>query len=110
MTAQLSLTTELEKRDEILDSMKDDGSLQVLRRELAELYRRRVNAGASTSAWVCADDARRIMSRLGMRLANNNRLGALFTTKDWEWTGHRIKSETPGSHGNEIKAWKLRAA
>lgn len=116
--------TELALGRKILDRMADDDGLRVLRRELAALYRRRLEAdrlrdekwgggkwegiGSPKNAAVTADDARRIMSRLGMTFANNNRLGALFQSAEWAWTGDRIRSETKGSHGNELKTWRLK--
>ena len=60
--------------------------------------------------YVSADDAR-ILLEMGIALGierprNNNFLGSLFSGKDWEFTGYRIKSTTPGSHANELKCWR----
>jgi hypothetical protein len=108
--------TEYEAGQMILELMADDDGLRVIRDELARLYRRRLAAATAVGgpgrnwrdAYVTADDARRIMSRLGIRFNNNNKLGALWKRGEWEWTGQRIKSETKGSHGNELKCWRLK--
>jgi len=61
--------------------------------------------------YVTADDAR-ILLEIGIgngcleRPSNMNWMGSLFAGKEWEFTGHYIKSETPGSHRNELKCWR----
>ena len=106
--------TEYEAGQLVLDRMVNDWGLQVLRLELAQLYRRRVRAALdwpqSGPVYVTADDTRRVMGRLGMTLSNNNKLGATFRTKEWEYAGFDVHSETHGSHGNRLRAWRLRAA
>jgi len=34
--------------------------------------------------------------------------GALFRTKEWEWTGRRVPSRQPSNHARELKVWRLR--
>lgn len=107
------MTAEYEQGQTVLNLMADDEGLGILRRELATLYRRRKAASGHgpdwSNAWVSADDGRRIMSRLGIEFKTNNRLGALFRSPEWEWAGFFVKSETKGSHGNRLIAWRLKA-
>ncbi len=61
--------------------------------------------------YVSADEAR-ILLEIGIatqgieRPANHAFMGSLFKGSEWEFTGHRVKSETPGSHANELKCWR----
>ena len=110
------MKSEYEQGQLVLERMADTDGLEAIRGELATLYRRRLGAARghyilpeNHEAFVTADDARRIMSRLGICFTNNNRLGSLWKRGEWEWTGQRIKSETKGSHGNELKCWRLRS-
>ena len=80
-----------------------------LRARMVELYRIRF-ASHGEVACVTADDARRrveIAFDIGAfeRPSSMNFMGSVFR-KGWKKTGQTIKSETPGSHGNEIDCWR----
>lgn len=61
--------------------------------------------------YVTADDAR-VLLEIAIdngrfeRPGSMNFMGHLFQGQDWEFTGYRIKSTTPGSHANELKCWR----
>lgn len=81
--------------------------LDWLRRGLIKLYRFRVEDVGRDAAYVTADDARKLLPRYrGEVSACKNFMGALFQAKGWQFTGHRVNSQTPGSHSNELKAWR----
>ena len=83
-------------------------TLAELRQAMRDLYRRR-QALQGSLAYVSADDARVIIDS-DPRYANldcKNFLGSLYRgSKEWKATGQRIKSKTPGSHGNSLCCWR----
>jgi hypothetical protein len=83
--------------------------LDWLRGRMIELFRVRFAANPHT-AFVTADDARRafemgVQSKIFDRPNCMNFMGHLFR-KGWRKTGNTIKSETRGSHGNELDCWR----
>ena len=33
--------------------------------------------------------------------------GSIFKTREWDFTGHRIKSKRASNHARELKVWRL---
>jgi len=99
----------------VLDSLEGryHSLLEYLRARMAELYRRRLAAQGYDLARVTADDARHILDNdprvPGSDRLNRNFIGQLFRGGAWESTGELIKSQTPGSHGNLLRCWRLKA-
>jgi hypothetical protein len=97
---------EVAKANDVLDGIEQHRGnfLEQVRDRLIGVYHSRYILHGD-EAHVTADDARPILESMSWysESMGNNWLGSLFRTKDWEWTGKRIKSQTPGSHGNEIK-------
>lgn len=101
---------ELDSRDAVLKQHEQNYAsiLDYLRGCLKLIYVR--NREIDGESFVTADDARRIFEnaiRSGrfVRPHSMNFMGQLFKTKDWRFTGQRVKSQTPGSHANELKCW-----
>lgn len=101
---------ELAKRDQgiAIAEATNERLVDWLRARMVELYRARVTSHGE-AACVTADDARRrveIAFELGSfeRPSSMNFMGSVFR-KGWKKTGQTIKSETSGSHGNELDCW-----
>lgn len=115
--SQAALNLWPEDPSEQLDPMEDRDRdwLDALRLKLVELYEHRVNTWGieKGEAYVCADDARRLMRHhpeLSVPAGtSNNALGCLFRTKGWVRVGY-TKSLTKGAHGNLISKWIWRPA
>lgn len=93
-----------------LEDPDDDGAWRErLRDELRKLYYERAASWsiAQGPAFVCADDARRLMERdPSLRPPPHrsmNALGGLFR-KGWKKIGRHISTQS-NAHGNEIFAW-----
>ena len=83
-------------------------ALAELRESMKRLYKWKQTT-MGINAYVSADDARVILDS-DPRYANldcKNFLGSLYRgSKEWKATGQRIKSKTPGSHGNSLCCWR----
>jgi hypothetical protein len=118
------IAREEQARRDVLRRMKDQRAawLDTMRAELAKVFEYRVLAWYPDEAYVTADDARNLMRAYPERFAlpagaSMNTLGALFLTKEWApldtTPGGRAVathiSTTPGSKGNHLVRWALRA-
>lgn len=55
---------------------------------------------------ISADDVMEIMVKRGYgKHCLGPAAGSLFAGHQWKWTGHRVKSQRPWSHQNELKTW-----
>jgi len=54
---------------------------------------------------ITCDDVRKVCS---VQPKHSNSWGALFKTKDWEWTGQYRKSALVQGHGNMQRVWRLK--
>jgi len=101
------------KAASILDDMAEERRawLDRMRAALVQVCEHRVMKWGEghPCAYVCADDARRLMTRPGLTLpagASPNLLGSLFRTPEWELIDREHVSSTPGGHGNLIARWR----
>lgn len=100
-------SSEEQIRDEILADLGERRKevLDWLRRRLVIIYRFRCEDVGKESAFVTADDARKIIDAdERFKGVNKNFLGALFKASGWRAVGFH-KSETPGSHANRLMRW-----
>lgn len=66
---------------------------------------------AANGREISADDVQFALVRQGISIAAlGNAAGSLFTGKQWEWTGRRVKSIRSHAHANELKVWRLRTS
>lgn len=57
--------------------------------------------------YVTADDVRRHMAEASMSMEElGNAAGSLFRTKDWRFTGRRVKSKYVANHAKEVNVWE----
>jgi len=68
---------------------------------------------ASESGTVTADDLAEYVAWLriwrGLEPSSKNTMGAVFATREWEWTGRWIRSERAHMHSTDLRVWRLRA-
>lgn len=82
--------------------------LEALREEMRKLYRQRRMDPDVEEAAVCADDAREIFESWNPPSPENlsrNFLAGVWLPDCWQVVG-RTRSNTPNSHGNEIKLYR----
>lgn len=114
MSAQTALDLERATRDSILDGMEADALrahlLYRLRHHMTVVYRVREEK-APGHGYVCADDARRLLESWPEvpppEVLSRNFMGSLFRTAEWVASGW-TESSTPGSHGRQVRTWRLR--
>ena len=75
-------------------------SALAMAREIAEEIARR-------NGRVSADDVGREMKARGYD-ETGPWAGSIFSQKQWEFTGLRIRSKRVSNHGRELKVWRLR--
>lgn len=76
-----------------------------------------VRTEAVRMAWahgsVTADDLAEHVEWLrvyrGLVPTSSNAMGAVFSTREWEWTGRWIRSERAHMHATDLRVWQLRA-
>ncbi len=44
----------------------------------------------------------------GLVPTSGNAMGAVFSTREWEWTGRWIRSERAHMHSTDLRVWRLR--
>lgn len=55
---------------------------------------------------ISADNVMEVMVSRGYgQKCLGNAAGSLFSGRDWQWSGDRIKSKRPHAHANELKTW-----
>ena len=100
----LDLFTEEDAKHAALDAME----ASELRAEYLERIREEMRRRASGGSEVDPDEARAYFESLDPpEDLSRNFLACVFRGPEWEVTG-RYKSETPGSHANELKRYRLR--
>ncbi len=103
--------TEQQKKDQVMDMFEQKRKhwLTIIRLAMRQTWMER-RAKYGIDAYVTADDARKVFEAIpdvpGPERLSRNFLGAVFAPKCWEFTGKYHKSETEGSHRNDLKCWR----
>lgn len=75
-------------------------------RELAHWY---VGLHGSVTADDLAPYVERLRIEHGVVSTSKNAMGAVFATREWEWTGQWIKSERAHMHATDLRVWRLKS-
>lgn len=103
--------TEQQKKDQVMDMFEHKRKhwLTIIRLAMQQTWMER-RAKYGIDAYVTADDARKVFEAIpdvpGPERLSRNFLGAVFAPMCWEFTGKYHKSETEGSHSNDLKCWR----
>lgn len=110
----LSVTEEYQVGQRVLTNLSREelrrAYLEALREEMRKLYRRRRMDPEVGEPAVCADDAREVFESWNPPPPDDlsrNFLAAIWLPDCWVPVG-RTRSNTPGSHGNEIRTYAYR--
>ena len=84
--------------------------LRVLRDAMAALYRSRLAELGFERAYCSGNDVRRWLERnpeydIG---GSANWRAAVFTSKEWAWTGQMVESTAPGGHRTKLQTYRPR--
>lgn len=98
--------------DNLGEQLKFQGMLTAAERRKWELTLARGIAekiAARRGSRLCnADDVGRVLKREHSIDSLGPATGSLFKHKNWEWTGHWVKSKRVSNHSRMIRQWRLK--